>query len=121
MSTSVTVLEGARKTVGPPRTCDLSPACRSLLELIRRLGFGRIEALAVRGGEPVLDPPPRVIRAIRLAQLGPTRPATAAVGHPLQSAEIALVETLAAIGTGVIEVIKVHDGLPAALEIREQV
>ena len=106
---------------GPPRTSDLSPACRRLLELIRRVKFGRIEALAVRGGEPVPDPPPRVVRAVRLAQLGPTRPEPAAVGCPWKRAEVALVETLATIGTGLIETLKVHDGLPVALEIRQQV
>jgi hypothetical protein len=121
MSTSVTVLEGARKTVGPPRTCDLSPACRSLLELICRVNFGRIEALAVRGGEPVLDPPPRVVRAVRLAEVGPSRPEPAGAQYSLKREQIAMVEALAAIGTGVIEVIKVHDGLPVVLEIHEQV
>lgn len=121
MSTSVTVTDGASKTVGPPRTSDLSPGCRSLLELIRRVNFGRIEALAVRGGEPVLHPPPRVVRAVRLAQIGPMRPEPASTQYPLKREQIALVEALAAIGTGVIETIKVHDGLPVALEIHEQV
>ncbi|WP_460182268.1 hypothetical protein [Thermopirellula anaerolimosa] len=49
------------------------------------------------------------------------RPERAGAQRPLKPAEIALVETLAAIGTGVIDTIKVHDGLPVALEIREQV
>lgn len=120
MSTSVTVPDGARKTVGPPRITDLSPAWRGLLELIRRVRFGRIEALAVRGGQPVLDPPPRVVRAVRLAQIGPMRPEPAGAQYPLNRAEIALVAMLSAIGTGLIETIKVHDGLPVALDIHEQ-
>lgn len=37
---------------------SLTPARRRLLELMQEINFGRIEGLAVRGGEPVLDPPP---------------------------------------------------------------
>jgi hypothetical protein len=99
----------------------LSPACRSLLELIRRVNFGRIEALAVRSGEPVLEPPPRVVRAVRLAQLGISRHQPARASSAWKLEQLALVETLAAIGTGMIDTIKVHDGLPVALEVREQV
>lgn len=83
--------------------------------------FGRIEALAVRGGQPVLDPPPRVVRAVRLSEVGPSRPEPAGAQYPWKREQIALVRELAAIDTGVIDVIKVHHGLPVALEIQEQV
>ena len=33
----------------------MSPARRRLVELMRRVHFGRLEGLVVRGGEPVLD------------------------------------------------------------------
>jgi len=52
---------------------------------------------------------------------GPRAPEPAVVGRPWKRAEVALFETLATIGTGLIETIKVHDGLPVALEIRQQV
>lgn len=121
MSTSVTVPDGTGKTARPPRTRPLSPACRSLLELIRWVNFGRIEELAVRGGDPVFDPPPRVVRAVRLAQPGPSRHQSTRTPSTLRREEIGLVQELATIGTGVIHVIKIHDGLPVALEIHQQV
>jgi hypothetical protein len=44
----------------------LSTRNRALLRLMRQVNFGRIEELHVRGGQPILDPPPRIIRVIRL-------------------------------------------------------
>jgi len=85
------------------------------------IALRREDVLVYRIDHRKLAPRPRVVRAVRLVQLGPTRPEPAAVGHPWKRAEVALVETLATIGTGVIETIKVHDGLPVALEIRQQV
>ena len=43
---------------------SLSPARRRLLELMQEVHFGRLEALDVRDGEPVLEPSPRVARDI---------------------------------------------------------
>lgn len=119
MSNPITVPKGARKTNCAPSNSDLSPAYRGLLESIRQVNFGRIEGLVVRGGEPVLDPPPRVVGAIRLAQRGPSRPESAGAQCHWKREQFALVQELAAIGTGVIRTIKVHDGLPVALEIHE--
>ncbi|MEX0678369.1 MAG: hypothetical protein WD063_14910 [Pirellulales bacterium] len=39
--------------------------------------------------------------------------------YPLKREQLAFQRELAAIGTGVIDVIKVHDGLPVGLEFRE--
>ena len=38
----------------------LSPARKHLLDLMQRIGFGRIEGLVVRENEPVFDPCPTV-------------------------------------------------------------
>lgn len=119
MSNPITVPKGAHKTNCAPSISDLSPAYRGLLESIRQVNFGRIEGLVVRGGEPVLDPPPRVVRAVRLAENARWRPEPAGAPCRLKREQIALVQELAAIGTGVIRTIKVHDGLPVALEIHE--
>lgn len=45
---------------------DLSAPRRRMVELMQELGFGRIETLLVRAGDPVLNPPPRVVREVKL-------------------------------------------------------
>ena len=43
---------------------SLTPAKRRLVELMQEINYGRLEGLEVRDREPVLDPPPRVVRQI---------------------------------------------------------
>ena len=40
----------------------LSPARKRLVELMQEINFGRIEGLQIRDGEPILDPPPTMLR-----------------------------------------------------------
>ena len=42
----------------------LTPARQRLIEVMQEVNYGRIEGLEVRDWEPVLDPPPRVVRQI---------------------------------------------------------
>ena len=46
-------------------TIQLSPARIRLVEILRAIYFGRIEHLVVRAAEPVLDPPPHIVRTLR--------------------------------------------------------
>ncbi len=39
----------------------LTPARRRLVEVMQEINYGRIDRFEVRAGEPVLDPPPRVV------------------------------------------------------------
>lgn len=43
----------------------LSPARRRLVHTICKIGFGAIERLQIRDGEPVWDPPPEITRSKR--------------------------------------------------------
>ena len=47
------------------RRSSLSERKRALLALLQQINFGRIEGLVVRGGEPVLEPPPRVLSTFK--------------------------------------------------------
>jgi len=71
-------------------------------------------------GNPVFDPPPLVVRTVRLSESDSCAPKPAREDFSLNRQQIALVRQLAAIHTGVVDVIKVHDGLPVGLEIHEQ-
>ena len=48
------------------RNSKLSFARRNLLTLLREIGFGYIENLLVKQGEPVLEPLPRIMRDVKL-------------------------------------------------------
>lgn len=96
-----------------------SPNLRRLLERMWKLGFGIIRGLHVRNGDPVFDPPFSIVCSIRLADDGMDRPRTISGEFVMNRAQRALQRQLALIGTGVIDVIKVHDGLPVNLEFRE--
>jgi hypothetical protein len=85
------------------------------------LGFGTIRGLHVRNGDPVFDPPFTIVYTIRLPDDGSDRPLFVPGEFVMNRAQRALQRQLAIIGTGVIDVIKVHDGLPVNLEFRESV
>lgn len=108
---------------GPPwpdgTAGSLSPNLRRLLDRMRRLGYGTIRGLHVRAGDPLFNPPPLVVRMVRLAEAGPPCREPASAEYALNREQIAFQRELAVIDTGVIDVIKVHDGLPVGLEIHE--
>lgn len=96
-----------------------SPNLRRLLERMWTLGFGHIRGLHIRNGDPVFDPPFTVVCTIRLPNDGADRPQIIPGEFVMNRAQRALQRQLALIGNGVIDVIKVHDGLPVNLEFRE--
>lgn len=98
----------------------LSPNMRHLLRRMWQLGYGTIRRLHVRDGQPVFDPAPAVVRTIRLGQPEPGIGKPACDDFALKQQQLALVRLLADVGTGVIDLVKVHDGLPVGLEIHEQ-
>lgn len=85
-----------------------------------RMGYGTFRGLHFRDGDPLLDPPFQVVRTVRLPESGPPRQVIVTSECPLKQEHFAFKQELAAIGTGVIDVVKVHDGLPVGLEINEQ-
>jgi hypothetical protein len=47
---------------------DLIKPQRDCVTLLSSISFGRIESLCVRGGNVVLDPPPTIVRTIKLTE-----------------------------------------------------
>ena len=97
----------------------LSPARARLVELIQSLNFGRIEALAVRDGEPVLDPPPRVVREIKFGGENGPRPEAAKSDFALKAQVLELFDRMEAMGNGMISCLEVKNGLPFRMTIEE--
>lgn len=99
------VLRSSATSGGP-----LSASAGALVALIRRVGFGTIHGLRVSGGQPILEPFPRVITDVKFG--GEFRPAPQRPVEPLRDEDRQLLATLAAVGDGVIESIEVRHGLP---------
>jgi hypothetical protein len=101
------------------RKCHLSPSQKRLVELMGKLHFGRLESLHVRRGEPVFDPPPRVISTLKVGGRNEPRPEASSDDFLLKSAVVELLAHLQRLGEGVVDRIQIANGVPLLLEICE--
>ncbi len=95
-----------------PNKRGLSGARRRLVELMQDIYFGRIERLVVRGGEPVFDPSPRVVREIKIGGDNALDSERCGTDFLLKSQVRQFFLELLRVGDGVIERIEVKHGLP---------
>lgn len=98
---------------------SLSPTRKSLVRLMQETGFGRLEGLVIRAGEPALDPPPRIIRTLKLGGDNRPRPEVAKRNFILKAQVVELFQCMDKMQNGVIAVIEVKHGLPFKMEIEE--
>ena len=96
----------------PTHKSQLSSAQQSLLTILQRLNFGRIESLHVRGGQPLFTSTPRLIRELKFGGDNQPRPELVHGDFRLKSQVQELLREMAELGTGVIELIEVKHGLP---------
>ncbi len=97
----------------------LSAARQRLIVLLQRINYGRIEGLQIRAGEPILDPPPRIIREIKFGGENGPRPEAANVDFTLKARVHDLFAQLEALGDGVISCLEVQRGLPFRMTVEE--
>jgi hypothetical protein len=120
----VTVAEGRGELVmtNVSHTSDLTSARRTLLRILQRVNFGRVEQLHVRDGQPVFMPAPAVIREIKFGggENGP-RPESDTADFRLKTQVVELFALFDRIGTGVITVLEVRHGLPFRVLVTEAV
>jgi len=95
----------------------LTPGLAHLIELLQALNFGRIEALTIRGGQPVFDPPPRIIQKIKMGADNVPRPEMGYADFRLKDGVIELLEVIARLENGEIRSIEVRCGLPVNAEV----
>ncbi|HOM98863.1 MAG TPA: hypothetical protein PLM33_01270 [Acidobacteriota bacterium] len=100
---------------------SLTPARRRLLELMQEINFGRIEGLAVRGGEPVLDPPPRVVREIKFGGENGPRRELGSDDFALKAQAVEFFAHLSRLGDGTVEILEIKHGLPFRMSVEEAV
>jgi hypothetical protein len=89
-----------------------------LVELLQSVNFGRVEALRVRGGVPILEPSPRIVQTLKMGggQNGPREEASLP-DYWLKQPIVELLQTIRHIGDGEILAIDVRYGLPFTVEI----
>ena len=97
----------------------LPPSCQHLVEEMQRIGFGNINELHVRGGLPVFDPKPRIIREILFTGAPTGRSRAIAADFNLKPEVVELFGILAKIGDGMILSLTVRDGLPQMVEMED--
>jgi len=95
----------------------LTPALARLIELLQELNFGRVEALTIRDGQPVFDPPPRVIQKLKMGGDNASRPEMSYADFRLTEGVIELLELIARLQNGEIRSIEVRCGLPVSAEV----
>ena len=98
---------------------SLTPSQQKFLTEMQRINFGRIFDLTVRDGQPVIDPPPRVVREIKFGGDNGPRPEVAKADFILKAQVRDLFAQLEALGDGVVECIEVKHGLPFKMTIVE--
>lgn len=90
---------------------------RRLIELMQELGFGRIEALPVRAGDPVLDPPPTIVREVKFGGQNAARDERTLGDFTLKAQVVELFDELDRLGDGVIDVLTIKHGLPFNMHV----
>jgi hypothetical protein len=104
----------------PITKSSLSDPQQRLIALMQYLNFGRIEALRVIRGEPVFEPPPRIIQKLKLGGENGPRPEASLPDFWLKQQTVEMLRAIAELADGVVSVIEVKHGLPYAVEIERQ-
>ena len=100
---------------------SLSTGRRRLLELMQQINFGRIDGITVRGGEPIFDPSPRIVREIKFSSENRPRPELGIEDFVLKAQVVELFEHLDNLGDGKVGSIEVKHGLPFRMSVEEMV
>lgn len=101
----------------PTSTKDLLPAERTLLDAIRHIGFGQIEFLRIRAGQPVVDPWPVVVRDLKFGVDRHEPPAARCSDFELKREAAELFEYTRDVEDSEIRVLVVRHGLPFTMEV----
>lgn len=101
----------------PCRIQDLSESRKRFLRLMQEIDFGRVEALVIRAGDPVLDPSPKVVREVKFGGQNGPRCELALRDFALRAQIIELFREFDRLQNGVIEVLTVKHGLPFNMHV----
>jgi hypothetical protein len=94
----------------------LTPGQRKVVEIIEALGFGTIQELSIRDGQPCYDPAPRIVQEIKLGS-PPERLRARSDTDSLKKELVHLFDYLSELRGGAVD-IEVQHGLPFKLIVR---
>ena len=103
--------------ISTPTKSALSPSRKRLVELMQKVGFGRIEGVDVCDGEPILSPKPRIVRVLKCGGDNGPRPESSLGDFPLKRQVVGLMQLLDEVGDGRIALVEVLHGLPHRVEV----
>lgn len=103
----------------PHTKSTLSHPRAHLIKLMQCLDFGSIENIVVRDGEPVFNPPPRVVRDVKFGGENGPRPESSLNDFVLKASVRDFLARLDAIGDGTIRCLDVKHGLPFRMQVEE--
>jgi hypothetical protein len=99
----------------------LSRAQALLVELLQQINYGRIEHLRIRAGMPVFEPPPRVVRTLKMCSDTGPRPEADLEDFSLKRQTIEMLQKIAEVGDGEILTLEVKGGLAFSMEVEARV
>jgi len=102
-------MQQSKQTLSAPR--------RRLVETMQEINYGEIYDLIVREGDPVLNPPPRITRVIKIGGDNSARPELGMRDFTLRREVTEFFTHLERLGNGVVQEIEVQRGLPFKVRI----
>lgn len=103
------------------RVSELSPARRALVDLMRRVQFGRIEGLRVSDGQPMLTPPPRVFRELKFPLDESQNRAPVSADFELKQQVLDLIELFDQLREGTLQWLEIKAGLPFRAQVEQPI
>jgi hypothetical protein len=97
---------------------QLSPARQALVRLCQVTNYGVIERLHVRDSEPTEEPPPLVMKDLKLDHDEELRPELELTNFELRSEVQRLMDHLDGLRNGIVERLEVHAGVPRRIVVR---
>ncbi len=91
---------------------QLPPGRKTLVRQMQEINFGRIERLRLHEGEPVFDPPPKLVREVKFGGENGPRPESKDSDFAIKSQVVDLFHQFDRISNGEINLIEIKHGLP---------
>jgi hypothetical protein len=98
---------------------ELSRGQARLISLFQNLNFGRVENLVVRNGQPVFEPPPRVVQKLKIGAENGPRPESELRDFLLKQQTVEVLDVISRIQDGRVQSIEVRNGLPVSMEVEQ--
>jgi hypothetical protein len=108
-------------TAGGLRFSHLSAPRQALLRLCQTVNYGSFENLVVRNSEPIFDPPPVVLKDVKLDSDDGSRPELALHDFAVSDEALRLMSLLDEMKCGTVRRIDVRAGIPRRIVLESQV